>query len=137
MPAAVGRAYVMSKKEAATSGMVVTGTLFLNSNPFCTLFDSSITHSFISTQSTLQLNLENKKAETNYRIKLPNNSIVECPISYKHIPITIGGIIFPRDMIQFDSVDVNIIFRMNSLHTYRVKIDCEGPKVILRDKKEK
>jgi len=48
-PTVVGRAYVMSKKAATTSGMVVTGTLFLNSKPFCVLFDSGATHSFIST----------------------------------------------------------------------------------------
>ena len=34
-----GRAYIISKKEAAISGTVVTGTLFLNSTPFCVLFD--------------------------------------------------------------------------------------------------
>ena len=47
-PAAVGQAYVMSKKEATTSGTVVTETFFLNSKPFCMLFDSGATHSFIS-----------------------------------------------------------------------------------------
>jgi len=52
-PAVVGMAYVISKKEAATSGMVVTGTLFLNSKPFCVLFDSGATHSFISTRSAM------------------------------------------------------------------------------------
>ena len=45
----VGRAYIMSKKEALNSGTVVTGTLFLNSMPFPVLFDSGVTHSFIST----------------------------------------------------------------------------------------
>jgi len=47
-PAAVGRAHVMSKKEATTSGMVVIGNFFLNSKPFCVLFDLGATHSFIS-----------------------------------------------------------------------------------------
>ena len=92
-PVAVGRAYVMSKKEAATSGMVVTGTLFLNSKLFCILFDSSATHSFISTRSAMQWNLEDRSMETNYRIKLPNDSIIKCPISYKPVPITIDGTI--------------------------------------------
>jgi len=45
-PVVVGRAYIMSKKEAATFGMVITGTLFLNSKPFCVIFDSGATHSF-------------------------------------------------------------------------------------------
>ena len=78
-PVVVGQAYVISKKEAATSGMVVTGTLFLNSKPFCVLFDSGATHSFISTRSAMQLNLEDKRTETNYRIKLPNDCVIEYP----------------------------------------------------------
>ena len=70
----------MSKKEAATSTTVVTGTLILNSKPFCALFDSGNTHSFISIQAALQLNIERMKVEANYRIKLPNDNIVKCPI---------------------------------------------------------
>jgi len=42
----------------------------------------------------MQLNLENMKAKTNYRIKLPNDSIIECPISYKLASNTISGTIF-------------------------------------------
>jgi len=88
-------------KKFCTSGTVVTGTLFLNSTPLCLLIYSGATHSFISTQFALQLNLEHVKVETNYRIKLPNNSIVDCPIHYKHVPISIGESIFPGDLIQF------------------------------------
>jgi len=61
----------------------------------------------------MQLNLENKKSETNYRIKLPDDSIVKCPISYKLVPITIGGATFPGDLIQFDFSDFDIILGMN------------------------
>ena len=63
----------MSKKEAAIFSIIVTGKLFLNSMPFCVLFDLGATHSFISTQSAIQLNLEHVKVETHYRIKLPND----------------------------------------------------------------
>jgi len=76
----MGRTYVISKNEAATSGMIVIGTLFLNSMPFCVLFDLGATHSFISNQSTLQLDLEYVKIETNHRVKLPNEFIVNYPI---------------------------------------------------------
>jgi len=41
----------------------------------------------------MQLKLENKKAKTNYRIKLPNDSRVECTISYKLVLITSGEIV--------------------------------------------
>lgn len=60
----------------------------------------------------MQLNLENTKLETNYRIKLPN-AIFECPISYKVLHITIGGVTFFEDLIQFDLLDFDIILGMN------------------------
>jgi len=91
----------MSKMKAATSGTVVTGTLVLNSKPLSVLFDSSATHSFISIRVALQLSLKSIKVEANYRIKLPIDSIVECPILYKQVPITIGGTTFPGDLIRF------------------------------------
>ena len=84
----------MSKKKATTFSMVVTGTLILSSKPFCVLSDIGTTHSFISTRSTLPLDLENAKKDANYKIKLPVNSIVDCPIFYEHAPIYIDGTIF-------------------------------------------
>ena len=83
----------------------------------------------------MQLNLEDKKTETNSRIKLSNDSVIECPISYKLIPITIGETTFPMDPIQFDLSNFDIILGMNWVHTYGAKIDCEDLKVILKDKK--
>ena len=54
---------------------------------------------------------------------------------YKHILISIGGIIFPRDFIQFDLSDFDIIFRVTWLCTYVAKIDCKDRKVALNDEK--
>jgi len=57
----VERVHVLSKKEAAAFGMVVSGTLFLISHPFYALVDSVATHSFTSTRYAMQLNLDNKE----------------------------------------------------------------------------
>jgi len=109
----IGRAYVMSKKEATTFSIVVTSTFFLNSMPFCVLLDSGTMHSFISTWFTLQLDLEHARIEANYRIKLSYDCIVDCPVLYKHVPISLGESIFPEDLIQFDLSDFDIILRIN------------------------
>ena len=85
----------------------------LNSKPFYILFNLGATHSFIFTRSSMQLKLENRKAKTNYRTKLSNNSTAECLISYELISITIGVIIFPKDLIQFDLSNFDIILVMN------------------------
>jgi len=70
------RAYMLTKKEAAAFGAIVTGTLLLISRPFCVLIDLAATYSFISTLYAMQLNVENKETKTNYRINLPNDSRV-------------------------------------------------------------
>jgi len=100
----------MSKKETATPGTVVTGMLFLNSMPFFIYYlISGSTHSFISTQSTLQLDLEHAKIQANYRIKLPNDCIVDCLILYKNVPISLDEFIFPVDLIWFDLSNFDIL----------------------------
>ena len=81
----------------------------------------------------MQVNLEIREAKTNYGIKLCNGSRVECSTAYKHVSITVGGIVFPGGPILFDSLDFDIILEMSWLCTYGVKIDCDYPKVISRD----
>jgi len=61
----------------------------------------------------MQLNLEDRRMETNYRIKLPNECMIEIPISYEFIPITIGGTTFHVDLIQFNLSNFDIILGMN------------------------
>ena len=53
---------MMSKKGAAISGMIITSTFFLNLRPFCVLFDSGDTHSFIYTRTALLIDLKHVKA---------------------------------------------------------------------------
>ena len=102
----------MSKKEATTSGTVVSGTPFSNLKPFYVLFEPSVTHSFISTQFVLQI-LDNAKIETNYTINLPNDFIAYCPIFDKYVLISISGTICLGDLIQFDLLDFDIILGMH------------------------
>jgi len=83
------------------------------------------------------VNLENKKVKTNYEIKLSNDFRIECSTSHKFVSITIGEIVSPEVLIQFDSSDFDIILEMIWLCTYRVKIGCDDPKVISRDEQER
>ena len=81
----------------------------------------------------MQVNFENKKAEINYGLKLFNDSRVECSTSHKFISVTIGEIVSPEVLIQFDLLDFDIILEMIWLCTSGVKIGCDDLKVISRD----
>ena len=120
----------MSKKEATASGTIVTGTLFLNSKPFCILFDSSATHSFIATRAALQLNLKQNKEWQKYRISLSNGQVIEYPILYKHVPLVIAEHGLPRDLIQFDMLEFNIILGIDWWTIYGANIGFKNLKVI-------
>jgi len=60
----------------------------------------------------MQVNLENRKAETNYGIKLSNDFRVKCSISHKFVSITVGEIVSLEVLIQFNSSDSDIILEM-------------------------
>ena len=81
----------------------------------------------------MQLNVKGKRMETNYGIKLPNDSVTECTISYKLVSITIGGTTSPVHLIQFHLSDFDIISGMNWLYTCGAKTSYEDLKVILKD----
>ena len=73
----------------------------------------------------MQVNLENKKAETNYEIKLSNYSRIECSTSYKFVSIIVSEIVSPEVLIQFDLSDFDIILEMSWLCTYGAMTDCD------------
>jgi len=85
----------------------------------------------------MQVNLENKKEETNYEIKLSNDSRVECSISHKFVSIIIDGTVFHGVPIHFDSLDFDIILEMIWLCTSGFKIGCDDPKVISREEQRR
>jgi len=129
----VGRAYIMSKKEASNSGTVFIRTLFLNFKPFFVLFDSGATHSFVSTRAALLLNLEGSQGDVDYKIGLPNRHVIKCSTLYRNVLIIIGEKRFPGDLIEFDLSEFDVILGINWLAAHGLRIDCRALKVILKD----
>ena len=61
--------------------------------------------------------------------------MIECRIFYKHISISCGETISPRDLIEFNLLDVDIILGMEWLHAYGAKNNYNDLVVILCDEK--
>ena len=59
--------------------------------------------------------------------------MIECLVLYKYVPIVIVEHEFPRDLIQFDMSEFDIILKMDWLTVYGTSIDCKDLKVILKD----
>ena len=103
--------------------------------PFSVLLDLGATHSFISTQAALLLNLEDNKEEVYYEIGLPNGHAIKCSTLYRDVPIMIEKKRFLGELIQFDLSEFDVILRMDWLTVYRASINCRALKVILRNSK--
>jgi len=83
----------------------------------------------------LLLNIKGNKEEVDYTIGLPYRYITRCSTLYKDVLIMIGGRRFPRDLIQFNLSEFDVILGMDWLTVYRAGIDCRALKVILRNSK--
>jgi len=82
-------------------------------NHFVFYLTRGATHSFISTQAALQLNLKQNKKRANYRNSLPKGQTIECLVLYKHVPIVIAEHEFPVDLLQFNMSEFDIILGMD------------------------
>jgi len=59
--------------------------------------------------------------------------VIECSILYKHVPIVIDEHEFPRNLIQFDILEFNIILGIDWLATHELGIDYRDLKVTLKN----
>ncbi|XP_021746060.1 uncharacterized protein LOC110711931 [Chenopodium quinoa] len=121
----------MSKKEAERSSDVVTGNFSIHSISVKALFDSGATYSFISSSVVKQLGLVESNS-IDLPISLPTGEFVRCTKMHKGLPLSIGEIDFPSDLIEFELGDLDVILGIDWLATYKGKIDCEIQKVYLR-----
>ena len=65
-------------------------------------------------------------------ISIPTGEIIRCTKLFRNLPLKIGDCVFPSDLIEFISGDLDMILGMNWLSHYKANIDCEVQKVVLR-----
>ena len=132
----VGRVYVINKKQAEDSGIVVNGTLTFNSTSFVVLFNSKATHSFISSKSASRIEMESHKHPIDLDIGMPTGEIAKCNTKYQNCPIIVNQEIFESDLIQLDLSEFDIILGIDWLSRHGAKIDCQKQRVSLKGKGE-
>ncbi|XP_021721470.1 uncharacterized protein LOC110689028 [Chenopodium quinoa] len=63
--------------------------------------------------------------------RVMSDSVRNCSKSHKGVPITIAGVEFPSELIEFDMKDLDVILGMDWLGKYKAHIDCAAQKVKL------
>ncbi|XP_074305116.1 uncharacterized protein LOC141640055 [Silene latifolia] len=119
-----GRVFVMNSQEMETSEDVVTGNIFLNSNPVNVLFDTGASNSFISRSLSEKLNLTPQSRKLTFSIGLPTGENISCPIWYKDCVLTIEANCFLADLVEFDLQDFDIVLGMDWLSKNLVMVNC-------------
>ncbi|XP_074293364.1 uncharacterized protein LOC141620374 [Silene latifolia] len=119
-----GRVFVMNSQEMETSKDVVTGNIFLNSNPVNVLFDTGASNSFISRSLSEKLNLTPQIRKLKLSVGLPTGENISCPIWYKDCILTIDANRFLADLVQFDLQDFDIVLGMDWLSKNHVMVNC-------------
>ncbi len=106
-PTAQGRILTLSKARIGDNN-IVSGTFLVHATPATILFDSGATNSFIATEFATQLGL-NTSTKVRLQVKVASGEIIKCDRMYENVMITIQGVEFPSNLIQFKLDGVQVI----------------------------
>jgi hypothetical protein len=104
-----------------------------SSHPVTILFDSGVSHSFISSSFVAKHSLPIVTMKHTMLVSSPGGEMRTkhiCPV----VSITIRGVDFPSNLILLDSKGIDIILGMNWLSKYNVVIQCARKAVKLTKK---
>ncbi|XP_021773659.1 uncharacterized protein LOC110737634 [Chenopodium quinoa] len=99
-------------------------------NRFMTL--ARATYSFIFTSVVRKLNLS-ESSHVDVSVSRQTGKLVHCNRLFKGLPLKIGEVVFPSNLIEFNLGDLDVILGMDWLSLYKAKIDCEIQRVHLSD----
>ncbi|XP_027337061.1 uncharacterized protein LOC113850699 [Abrus precatorius] len=123
-PSIPGRVFAMSGAEASQSEELIRGKCIIKGRLLDVLFDSGVTHSFISVDCVKSLNL--------YVIELPCNVVVTTPTGKQVVTswvclgcsIMVHGRKFEVDLICLPLCQRDVILEMGWLAANHVLLDC-------------
>jgi hypothetical protein len=129
-----GRVNHMTNDEAQQAQDVVLGMFLASSHPATILFDSRVSHSFISSSFVAKHSLRIATMKHTMLVSSPGGEMRTkhiCPV----VSITIRGVYFPSNLILLDSKGIDIILGMDWLSKYDGVIQC-ARKVVKMTKKD-
>jgi hypothetical protein len=101
---------------------VLTGTFFLNRHPIVILFDSGVTHDFISRACTQKHQLDIQHSDSPYMISTPEGRIATKHIVRKTL-LNLGGKVFKLCLIILDGQGIHVILGMGWMKRHKVLLD--------------
>jgi hypothetical protein len=111
--------------ELPEGAPIMTGTFSINPQPVMILFDSSATHSFISSKCGTKVGLDFYPTKGAYMIATPGGKIVSNQI-YRKVPIQLGSNLIKIDLLLLDREGMDVLLGMDWMTRHRVSLDISS-----------
>nr|KYP69684.1 Transposon Ty3-I Gag-Pol polyprotein [Cajanus cajan] len=131
-----GRVYTMTGTEAVQNNDLIQGKCFIKGKNFNVLYDSSVTHSFISNDYVQQLQLSVSSLETNLIVSTLTNKFVVANKVCLDCPLFINDRKFLVSLIYLPLSQLDVMLGMNWLSYNHVLRNCAEKSVIFSDSKD-
>ncbi|KAL0551642.1 hypothetical protein IC582_010731 [Cucumis melo] len=124
-----GRVFATNRTEAEKAGTVVTGTLPVLGHYALVLFDSSSSHSFISSAFVSHARLEVEPLHHVLSVSTPSGECMLSREKVKACQIEIAGHVIEVTLLVLDMLDFDVILGMDWLAANHASIDCSRKEV--------
>ncbi|XP_019465373.1 PREDICTED: uncharacterized protein LOC109363569 [Lupinus angustifolius] len=126
----------MSGSEAADADGLIQGTCLVKDVPLFVLFDSGVTHYFISFDCVKQLGLSVDSLPFDLIVSTPTNALVIVSTLCSKCPIVVNNRTFLIDLICLPLSQVDVILGMDWLSTNCVLLNCFDKTMVFNEPSE-
>ncbi|GJR71720.1 putative reverse transcriptase domain-containing protein [Tanacetum coccineum] len=120
-----GKSYVLGGGDANPDSNVVMGTFLLNNQYAYVLFDSGTDRSFVSTNFSTLLDINQDTLDINYVVELADGRISKTNIVLRGFTLGLLGHPFNIDLMPVEQGSFDVIIGMDWLANHHVVIVCD------------
>jgi hypothetical protein len=117
-----GKVNFTTLSKLSEGASVMMGTFALHHHPAIILFDSSATHSFISTRFGIKIGLDFYPTNGTYMITTPGGRIASNQIC-RGVPIQLGSTLIRTALILLNLEGMDILLGMDWMTRHQVSLD--------------
>jgi hypothetical protein len=128
--AKIGRVNYTTMDDIPEGEQVLTGTFCLNRYPIVILFDSGVTHDFISKACTQKCQLVIEHMHTPYMIRTPGGNVFTKQVVVNP-SLNLKGRVYKTCLIILDGQGIDVILGMNWMKMHKALLDTTAQMVHL------
>jgi len=135
-PQATGRVYAMTGAETTGSGNLVMGYCVISGMRCCVLYDSGVTHSFVSNVCVERLGLPVRELQCELAVSTLVSGLFKTASLCARCLVEIEGHRYRVNLICLPLQELQVILGMDWLSANCILIDCREKKLLFPDSEE-